>query len=321
MSPIGVVFNQQDSEGLFHFQKFRALAGFRCLNVEHRGSPFAERHRPDALQKLIDQPDVSLIWLGAAATPAEFHAVLQAGKHVLCGLPIQFGASEWRALDDHSVRGSRVFVAACHRWDSRFATALAQVTSGELGTLLELHRISRQFVPGELSLQHDGGHSATLESSIPDQSAIAERRGHDMKWFELLDELLLLVSSPPVTVQTRARGANRAVWIEFESGARAHVELHRRSLAPLETDWVLEGTRAGYAGGKRYQSADDFELIDVPAKPVPTSQQEFYRALEAAIRSAEAFPISHESVAQVLALRTSIEHSHGTDQAVPLTDH
>ena len=125
-------------------------------------------------------------------------------------------------------------------------------------------------------------------------------------WFEILDELLSLVDQPVDTVKTRAFGSGRGVWVRFMNGCQAHLELHRNSLAPLETGWVLEGSLGGFVNGRWYRAGADQELIDVPVEKIPTSQDAVYDCLEETLRSGRPFPITSESILNVLRLREAI---------------
>ncbi len=320
MSPISIGFVEQKAEGLFHFQKLQLRSGFRCVASATLCRPATAEDGISHLREVLDQPEIALVWMGARMGIFDLQSALEAGKHVLCGLPVTVAADDWRRLCQPRLDGDgpRVFVAALHRWENRFLTVQAQIGNGDLGPLIDLQRISRQYVPGELSRRPDP--AGPLNESLADQPWIQawETRTLQLKWFEILDELLLLVSCPVESVTARSIGDGRSIWVQFADGCRAHVELHRRSLAPLETGWILEGTTGGYADGRRFRAADDYELIDVPVDEVPTDQEAFYNSLEATLRGEAPFPVTNESILRVLTLRDAIETSLDTGQPVDM---
>ncbi len=319
MNPIGVEFSALDPEGLFHHQRLELSPDFRCVksstcpqgiaNPTAAASDVKSCGQPNR----ADEPEISMVWIGSGATPAQVRSALEAGKHVLCGIPIVGAFEEWRQLfqqqrDDNS---PRVFLAALHRWDSRFRTVQSQINTESLGTVLSLQQISRQFVPGELNQRRDAAgddrHRLELEA--------AESQKFEHKWFEFLDELLLLVPQQVGSVAARSTGTGRAAWVTFADGCQVHLELNRRSLAPLETGWIVEGTVAGLASGRRYRAEADSELVDVPIEVLPTDQKVFYHSLVGTIRDGAPFPVTAESILRVLELRAAIEASLRTSGA------
>lgn len=330
MSPIGVGFIEQSPEGIFHCQNLRLRSGFRCVensdSHSQRQSLLRAAATLDAPQldaaigRALDSADLELLWVPVDLGTVVLQSVLEVGKHALCGLPIMATADAWRRLieqQQHSA-AARVFVAAIHRWDRNFLTVRDLTASERLGTLIDVGRISRQFVPAELSQPRSPERNASSQTPEADSAWIQdwETRTFALKWFEMLDELLLLVPSDPQSVWAQSCGAGKRAWIKFANGCQAHVELQRRSLTQLETGWILEGTVGGFAAGRRFRAADDFELIDVPVDEVPTNQAGFYNSLEATIQQSEEFPVTNESILNVLLLRDAIEASIQTGTQV-----
>ncbi|MDB5339063.1 MAG: oxidoreductase [Planctomycetaceae bacterium] len=334
MNPIGVGFLDLNPEGLFHLERMQLRTDFCCLTGSNSGPPLTKAHGLLGLpakssQEIIEDPLVSLLWIGPQADSSLIRSALDAGKHVLIGLPIGTTLSDWQSWIDPGENRSttKLFVAALHRWDGQFQTVQQLVLTGELGQIIDVRRISRQYVPLELGLQSTAPHTSVAMSfdSLPVQQR--ELRVQQIKWFEMLDELLQLVPGPVVSVLAQTTGTGRGnessdrpgrcVSIEFASGCRAWLELNRHSLAPLETGWVLDGTAAGFADGKRFRSGPDYELIDVPVEEVSTDQSAFYNSLAAAIQNSDAedFPVTNDSIQRVLLLMESIERSIQTGQA------
>lgn len=318
MSPIGVGFPECDADGLFHFQRLQLMSEVRCISGPRNGHDAlqvpgaSQRGFSQSTTDILSDPETSLVWTPADPNLVSARAVLAAGKHVLLGVPSEVSSDVWRQFIA-AVRGTarNLFVTALHRWDGQFQTVRAQVAAPDLGALVEVRRISRQFVPGELC-------GAQAGSSAVDSPLLHDRetRAFQMKWFEMLDELLLLVPSLATSVWARPTRSGRSVWVTFADGCRAWLELDRRSLAPLETGWILEGTTGGYAAGRRFRAAGDYELVDVPVEQLPTDQDAFYNSLVATIRDGEPFSVTCESILQVLVLRDAIETSIRKGQAV-----
>lgn len=333
MNPIGVGFLDLDAEGLFHLERMLLRTDFRCVAGWSERPERSTTHgflqcTAQSPHEIIEDAEISLLWIGPQAPQSLVQAALDAGKHVLLGLPTATSSREWQSWTSHSAGAStaKVFVAGLHRWDGQFQTVQQLVRQGELGQLIDVRRISRQYVPQELSLPPLGAGPAARQTAgtlpIPQHELQYERT----KWFEVLDELLLLVDEPVISVLAQSTGtrrnadsserSGRCVSLEFASGCRAWLELNRQSLAPLETGWILDGQVAGFADGKRFRAGADYELIDVPVEESVTDQSAFYDSVAAAIQNGGDCPVSYDSIQQVLKLIEAIEASIQTAQAV-----
>lgn len=304
MSPIGVGFLELDAEGRFHQQRLRLRSEFRCVTGT---SP---------LNELVESPNIAVVWAGSCTDQTTITLLLKNGKHVLFGLPVDQTWSQFGELLLHGkwYRG-QILVAGLHRYDSRLLTVKAVVDKGSLGTISDLRLISRQYVPGELSLNNQ----TQVTSATATDVSLVETHTLSVQWLQTLDELLQLAPSPVTTVQALPIGVGKAAWINFADGSRAYLELHRRSLVPLETGWIIEGSNSGFAGGRHYRAAADHELIDVPVDQPPTNQEAFYNSLCACVRDGESFPISNESILNVLTLRDNIRSSLESGQIISWT--
>ena len=342
MHPIGVGFIDLNAEGRFHFERLHLRPEFRCVAGWNAASDLAAvshgrlPENADSPLAVIDDPHVSLVWIGPAAPAALITAALTAGKHVLMGLPVGISSPDWRYWTHH---GTRICVAALHRWDGAFQMAKSVVDADGLGDLIDVRRHSRQYVPVELEFRR-AADGTLIEDLAARQNELRIVR---LKWFEILDELLLLVSDPVSAVTARPIGIRRhagletihphsrvvrprlssepgmgdlsnhargiAVWVEFANGCQAGLELERRSLAPLETGWILNGTRAGFSQGQRFQPGADHELVDVPVEELPTDQNAFYDALVETIQHGANFPVTPDSMLRVLEVLAMTEAS------------
>ena len=320
MNPIGVGFLDLNAEGLFHLERMRLRPDFRCVagwNPDQRlptAHGFLE-HVAKSPQALIDDPRISMFWIGPRVDPSLIGLALAEGKHVLLGLPVNTPPDVWKSWAAPRASGSKanLFVAALHRWDGTFQTVQQLVRAGDLGQLLDVRRISRQYVPVELGLK------TTASGSVVDPN-LDPTRVQQIKWFEMLDELLQLVPDPVVSVLAQQTGSGCMVNVEFATGCRAWLELNRRSLAPLETGWVLDGTAAGFADGKRFRPGPDYELIDVPVEELPTDQAAFYNSVVTTIQEGDwkKSPVSSDSIQRVLELIELIRKSMRAGRTVPV---
>jgi predicted dehydrogenase len=333
MNPIGVGFLDLNAEGLFHLERMLLRTDFRCVaGWSERPERFSThgflQYTALSPQEIIEDAEISLLWIGPQAQPSLVRSALDAGKHVLLGLPTASSSREWQSWTNHSTAASaaQVFVAALHRWDGQFQTVQQLVQQGELGQLIDVRRISRQYVPQELSLPPLGAGNAARQTAVTLPKPQHELQYERTKWFEILDELSLLVDEPVISVSAQSTGTRRnadssersgcCVSLEFASGCRAWLELNRLSLAPLETGWILDGHVAGFAEGKRFRAGADYELIDVPVEESVTDQSAFYNSVAAAIQNGGECPVSYGSIQHVLKLIESIEASIQTGQAV-----
>ena len=337
MNPIGVGFLDLNPEGLFHLERMRLREDFRCLAGCREGNELTNAHGlleqvARSPQELIDDPRIELLWIGPEAGPALVGSALNAGKHVLIGVPLDGkSASEqyWKSDEAGPAARAKLFVAALHRWDGQFQVVLQLVRRGDLGQLSDVRKISRQYVPFELGMSPTGKRPPAIANleSMPAQQP--DFRLQQTKWFEMLDELLQLVPEPVVSVFAHHTGRlptqvnqARGGWVSilFANGCQAWLELNRHSLAPLETGWVMEGTEAGFADGKRYQSGPDYELIDVPVEDQSTDQTAFYDALVATIRHGDDFPVTTKSVQTALTLLEAINRRFAAVQVPAAED-
>lgn len=312
MDPIGVGFIGQGEEGRFHLERFRLRSDCRCeagwfspKDLTGGNPTRLALNTVKSKRDISANPSISLVVIDLPATDEnqgyEVAAdCLRQGQNVVIGaqaFPDPRSLSQLAELARSVDRN--MFVSALHRWESSFLGVQSVVASGVLGDLTHVRKISRQYVPEELSR--------------PTQIALDARQALDRLWFEMLDELLLLVPEPmqltsaPEEFFDRSKSRdNMRTGLEakfvFGNGCIAQLELDRRSMAPLETGWVLEGTQGGFVDQKRYRATSDFELVDVPVEFPATNQNGFYDAVMATIRDRTPFPVNLESMYRVLEL-------------------
>ncbi|MDB5388130.1 MAG: Nucleoside-diphosphate-sugar epimerase [Planctomycetaceae bacterium] len=312
MDRIGVGFIGQGEEGRFHLERFRFRTDCRCEAVwfSTRDLTIGNPARLAAktvlsAHEIPANTSISLVVIDVPLTDRLFsHEVaaecLRHGQHVLMGFQGFDRPENLVELAEIARLADRqLFVPALHRWESSFLGVQSVIASGCLGDLIQIRKISRQYVPEELSQ--------------PKQIVTDFSQSLDRLWFEMLDELLEFWPQPvklisaadeyaPDLPATRQSRTGRSVELKFVGGCVVHLELNRRSLAPLETGWVLEGRSGGFADRKKYRATADFELVDVPVEFPPTDQNGFYNAVVATIRDGRPFPVTLNSVQRVLEL-------------------
>ena len=121
-----------------------------------RAEAFAREHGvPDVsadYAALVASQDVDLVY---CALPISHHArwsirALEAGKHVLCEKPFAMNVAEARAVLDVAERSGRRVIEALHyRHHQAFATCLAWVSEGLVGTLEQINAEFAAPVPIE----------------------------------------------------------------------------------------------------------------------------------------------------------------------------
>jgi predicted dehydrogenase len=309
---IGVGCIGQGEAGRFHLERFRISADCRCEAVWFSpkdltvGNPARlAAHSVASAHAISSNSSISLVVIdvqsfdGLSARQLASEC-LHAGQHVIIGFQAFDNPDALVELADVARRADRqLFVPTLHRWESSFLGVQSVVASGCLGELTKIRRISRAYVPEELSR--------------PQQIATDFNQSLDHLWFEMLDELLQFLPLPARVTSASAESAwdsisgaqirtGRAARLVFENGCVADLELNRRCLAPLETGWILEGELGGFADRKRFRATPDFEMVDVPVEFPLTNQNGFYDAVLSTIQDGTSFPVTLDSVLRVLKL-------------------
>lgn len=239
---------------------------------------------------------VDVVWL---ATPIETRvelatAALEANKHVVVEPPLAASVAEFdKVLKLAESCGRSLTVAHSRRFDPDFQTPLRLVRQGELGTLELLTLTLWQQHPAPLQ-------GTTLWNFAPD----------------FCDQLLLLADSRPTgmtayPLKHTGLGADYGLLaiIQFGSGAIARLELHRSALPPVDSGWMLTGTRGGYARGTQYFVTAQQEIEDVPLPPETGSQDSFYAVLASHLRHGTPSPVTTSEARQVVSLLEALQEA------------
>lgn len=240
--------------GLFLLEQFRLTSGVRVVGICDQDQ--SRRRLANEMDcRIWDHPaqafsvsDVDAVIL-ADHVSAELIALgLQNGKHVVVDRPGRVCAREWSELNELTRRSSGQIAFVClRRWASDFQNALSATKTGRLGPLRSVYYVSH-----EMCLASESGYLNEFA-------------------FELLDQVLLLTESHPVSVfAMRVRSAFGAehtgliTTIEFENGCVARIDLQTQSRLSQRTGWMLEGADGSYREDRLYSVTTDGEVIDEP---------------------------------------------------------
>jgi len=330
---LGVGFLGQGEEGRFHLEQFRLRSECHCAAVWFVPGHNARGNASRLVSRVAESPDeiahdplIELVVidseaLGGAKANAFAVECLRGGKHVCLGF--QAFLNHPQSLPELGLIAAnaerQVLIPMRHRWESSFLGVRSVISAGKLGQLRRICHLSRQFVPAELA--------GTRNLGADFQQAL------NRLWFQMLDELLEFVPDSATVFSsqkewhphqnhqqtepndaadtTAATLCGRTAELVFDNGCSAHLELSRRSLAPIDTGWILEGLNGGFSDRKWYQATPQYELVDIPVEFPSTNQQGFYDAIFATVRHGKPYPVTLDSIQKVLELWQEIDRISG----------
>lgn len=248
------------------------------------------------------------------AAPACAHrelacGALRAGKHALVERPLAATRADADAiLAAARETGGALVVLQPRRFDEDFRTGLAALRAGKLGEL----RRARLVVLGlERVAPGDPGECA--------ESALLERAA------DYFDQLLEFVDAPAVRVFARinscespGRARGFTVFVDFDNGGEALLEVDLDHPAELRSGWTLTGTAGAYRRFRHYTIAADGEVIDVPLDPLPADRDRMYDEVIAHIRTGTPLSAPPERSREVVALFESAWQSASLGRPVEI---
>lgn len=281
-------------------EQLRLLSDWQVAGLCDLDSTALERcatlGEPRDWASVLRDPHVDVVWL---ATPFDTRvelatAALDAGKHVVVEPPLASTVAEFdNVLRVAESRGRSITVAHSRRFDPDFQTPLRLVRQGELGSLELLTLTLWQQHPAPLR-------GTTLWNFAPD----------------FCDQLLLLADSKPIGVTADplkhpGPGADYGLLaiIQFDSGAMARLELHRSALPPVDSGWMLTGTRGGYARGTQYFITAQQEIEDVPLPAETGGKDSFYTVLASHLRHGTPSPVTTSEALAVMDLLERLDEA------------
>ena len=324
VSPVAFGIAGLGRTGMYHLERlslrpdFKAIAAFDQLPSRTEATQSFGCHVCSSWNEFLQQPDIELV---VVATPPATHAdlateALAAGKHVVLEPPLCLTSEEAeRIVEASRCHGRSVIIAQLRRWDDDFRTALATLESASLGELRTAKLIVWNY--GVLL-------DRSLDASDRYDGTLIEAGCH---YFDQLLKLIpfpircVYAQVPDLCNEMSADPKSPSSWsfcvmIEFANDVTAQVEVHRASTVPLDTGWVLLGTRGGYRKFRRYEITDAGEVFDVPIEPHPTNCDLFYEQLATHLRDNAPSPVPLEESTRVVALIEAIRESAKRRQPV-----
>jgi len=177
-------------------------------------------HAYNSMEELLSDPQIDLVLI---ATPNDVHkdisiAALRAGKNVVCEKPITMNAAELEEIIAVKNESGKLFsIHHNRRWDRDFLTVRKMLDENVIGTPYYIEsRVqgSRRAMHGWRSYAINGG-------------------GMVLDWgSHLLDQLLLLINSPVISVDAHVIKVfsdevddNFKAFLQFESGVSALIDV------------------------------------------------------------------------------------------------
>ncbi|MCL6505720.1 MAG: inositol 2-dehydrogenase [Bryobacteraceae bacterium] len=200
-------------------------------------------------EEVFSDPAVEAVII---ASPTDTHAdyiveAARAAKHIFCEKPIDYDLPRTDAAL-HAVRqaGVKLQVGFNRRFDANFARLRRAVTSGEIGTLREIHIVSRDPAPPPVSyLRRSGG--LFLDMTIHD---------FDMARFLVGEEVAEVYAQAGVLVDAaigEAGDIDTAVTVlRFENGVLGTIANSRQAAYGYDQRVELLGSRGSAAAGNRF---------------------------------------------------------------------
>lgn len=228
-----------------------------ALRQQAEQQRWTARDSPDALYLEGTVHGVA-ITCGVAERAELIERCLIAGKHVLTEPPVAPSAHAAARLYDLSdERGVCLWAASPRRWEDDVRAARLTVRSGRLGELRALRLTSAEWAPWAQL-----GRSRPVEEARTTLELIAPH---------MLDQLGELTAADAIHVSATPFPSEHGFLavLQLADGAVVHLDLRRRSLAGLQTGWLLEGESAGYRGLRLYTPTTEGEIVDEPVRVEP----------------------------------------------------
>lgn len=322
-------------QGRFHLESFALHRGF--VPVAAAGSGDADGIagcRQVTLDRLLEE-DVDLAVIATAAEDRTSLAreFLQRRTSVLIEAGI--GKSHADSLKV-CLQLAREHAAFCGVWQSAlgeadFLAAKSVAEKPDQGEVRSVRFLQHSLAPGirmAESIPLDGvvREPGLLEDSASDQ---ARRR---------LAQLLELVPTPVKRIQQFVRCNDGVLFqtgdagtdgpcqsehatavtldIAFDSGTSALIDIDIAAPVTVQTGWILQRTRGGYAGHRATRVESDGELFSVPVPSTASEADSQYSELERVLRDSTEVQIaySERSIEKELSLIDLLNHQTLSDQ-------
>lgn len=248
--------------------------------------PRSVPHAASQEELLAADVDVVFIALDGPQRTATVLAALSAGKHVALEPPVAETPSDVRAIvDAAATHGPIVHVLNPRALDADFRQALAAARDDGLGALRHVHFTA--WGPPPISRDRDG----KLWPHSPEDGAPGDLLQLDGA--ALIDLLVQVIDDTPRSVRcvlTPAthgpflNGGDLFLEVDFNSGARARIDLNRRTCLTEPAGWIVSGSNAAYRRGKLHRVTSDGEIFEVSVDPVSAAGDSLEDELLARLR-------------------------------------
>lgn len=218
----------------------------------------------DAREAVISHPEVDLVLVAGPICErvGDAQRVAAAGKSIAIAWPPGDDIKAWEtaepalsALHD----AGRLHLLRAERAELGFRGAAQAIASGRLGPLRRLRAATASPPPifGATVQANLDGTFLTLAAA---------------PW---IDELLRLHPREPRTVDCRRiepmpssplEGGAFWLFVEFDGGCLAQIEVNRRTCFTEQTGWIVEGAHGGWKDHREYHVLPDGEIYETPAE-------------------------------------------------------
>ncbi len=242
-----------------------------------------------SITELVASPNIDVAWIAhpialrPAGLPSDLiEQLLQHNKHVVVETPLSLSTADTdRLFALAREHGRHLLVHSPRHADDDIRRAISVVNRTEFGIVRAVKWISWGYGLLPSSVQSGSSHnSPAIGSDGSEESRVVLVR----QMAHALDQLVQLISHPPQRITTfgdltRSKFADHsldrdrntsaiAAWIEFTNGAHAEIDIRLDSPAALQTGWVIQSARGGYADGRQYSLTEDGEVFDSLASPL-----------------------------------------------------
>lgn len=342
LPPLGIGIVGLGSAGTYHAERISLRTDCRvvsayddCLHAMKKGAGLV----PHCAKTWSDFLGDNAVELVIVATPPATHPALvleslAAGKHILVETPSALDLPSVDAMIAASLRAERsIIVAHTRRWESSFLAARNCVVSGALGRLRLVKQIAWHYSPfaGRKRESTAVGVGTTSDRFAPHNWRDHRSTGGGALWefgVHAFDQLLRLVGEQPVRVNAELYSGLHGgdpedgflALVHFPSGLQAHLEVHRASLASVQTGWIVVGSEGSFSDGTLLTVSGEGEVIDQPLPGITGNPDELYSSVVQHLRAGESNPAPPEQTRQTIALIDAALRAARTGLPAPIGD-
>jgi len=312
--------------GAHHLERISLRSDMRVVAAWDDGAN-AGRARalyPNASPRLVDmlvREDVDCILIAAPLAARAELAIraLDESKHVAVESPPCVNHQQASQLLTEIQRPGRgLYVLPTRRDGFDFRAALHTVAAGTLGTVQSARITSwAKAVPPDFA----------EAARPPAQAEVAPGDGvFTFFAYQYVDQLLQLVRRRPCSVFARISHPPASdpmataffLWIAFDDGGDAVIDVNLHAGAALHTGWMLAGSAGAYCQQKTYLTEPSGEVCDMPITPADLPLFDIYGELLQTARSESTRFESAQDAATVMRVIDAARFSDRTGEVFTL---